>query len=217
VTLDGSFGDDRLFAASAGSGLEGQQGDDVLRGGPGPDGLSGADGDDVLLGGAGDDVLDGNAGRNVLTGGRGHDSYYVFSDTLDVIHAQDGARDSVDCTQQLPRRLEVDRRDRLSQCAFPVSVFGTPILDRRGRLHIALACPRLAPGGCRAALRLIDTSPTPLATARLFVPAGGTASRAIHLSHMPRNLLLTAIVVNHRARPPSSQRTTAEGFQLAPP
>jgi RTX calcium-binding nonapeptide repeat (4 copies) len=217
VTLDGSFGDDRLLAAPAGGGLEGQQGDDVLRGGPGRDLMSGADGDDRLFGGAGDDVLSGDRGRNVVTGGRGHDSYYVESDTLDVIHAGGGGQDRVDCTQNLPRRLAVDRRDRLTECAFPVTVEGTPTLDRGGRLHIALACPRLAPGGCRAALRLIDTSPTPLATARLFVPAGRTASRAIHLSHTPRDLLLTAIVVNHRARPPSSQRTTAEGFQLAPP
>jgi RTX calcium-binding nonapeptide repeat (4 copies) len=217
VGLDGSSGDDLLFASPAGGGLEGQQGDDVLRGGPGPDSLGGADGDDRLFGGAGDDVLGGDAGRNVLTGGRGHDTYFVYSDTLDVIHAGDGARDSVDCMQQLPRRLQVDRRDRLTQCAFPVTVEGTPALDRRGRVHITLACPRLAPGGCRVALRLIDTSPAPLANARISIPAGGTARRAIKLSHTPRNLLLTAIAVNHRARPPASQRTTAEGFQLASP
>jgi RTX calcium-binding nonapeptide repeat (4 copies) len=217
VTLDGSFGDDRLLAAPAGGFLEGQQGDDVLRGGPGRDSMGGADGDDRLFGGAGDDILSGGQGRNVVTGGRGHDTYYVGSDTTDVIHARDGARDSVDCTQHLPRRLAVDRRDRLTECAFPVTVEGTPTLDRGGRLHITLACPSLAPGGCRVALRLIDTSPRPLAHARVSIPAAGTASRAVHLSHAPRNLLLTAIVVNHRARPPSSQRTTAEGFQLAPP
>ena len=217
VTLDGSFGDDRLFASPAGGGLEGQQGDDVLRGGPGPDGLSGADGDDRLSGGAGDDVLGGDAGRNVLTGGRGHDSYFVSSATLDVIRAEDGARDRVDCTQQLPRRLVVDRRDRLTGCAFPATVEGTPTLDRRRRLHITLACPSLAPGGCRVALRLIDTSPRPLASARIAIAAGRTATRAIRLTHTPRNLLLTAIAVNHRAQAPASERTTAEGFQLAPP
>jgi hemolysin type calcium-binding protein len=216
VTLDGSIGDDQLLASPAGGGLEGQQGDDVLRGGPGRDTLSGADGDDELSGGAGDDVLSGDAGRNVVTGGRGHDDYFVSSDARDVIHAGDGARDRVDCTQ-VPRRLAVDPRDRLTQCAFAVPVVGTPSLDRRGRLHLALACPRLAPGGCRVALRLIDTSPRPLADARISIPAGRTARRAIHLSHRPRNLLLTAIVVNHRARPPASQRTTATGFQLAPP
>ena len=212
VTIYGGAGDDRLYASPAGGGLEGGPGDDVLRGGPGRDHLGGEDGDDRLFGGGGDDVLSGNTGRNVATGGSGHDSYFITSEARDVIHARDGDRDRVDCTK-LPRRLGVDPGDRLTGCAFPVAVVDTPRLGRR-RLHLTLACPRLAPGGCRVSVRLIDTSPHPLADARFTIAAGHRARRAIHLHHLPRNQLLTAIIVNHRAQPPASQRTTVASFQL---
>jgi hypothetical protein len=213
VTLRGNAGGDRLYAAPAGGGLEGATGDDILRGGPGRDLIGGDEGDDRLVGGAGDDVLSDGPGRNIATGGSGHDAYYVASDARDVIHAGDGARDTVDCAL-LPRRLEVDRADRLTHCAFPVAVVDEPRLDGRRRLHVALACPRLAPGGCRVTVRLIDTSPQPLAITRLSIAAGATARRAIPLGHRPRNLLFTAIVVNRRARSPASARTTVTSFQL---
>jgi hypothetical protein len=212
VTMYGWAGNDRLYASPAGGGLQGGPGDDILRGGPGRDHLGGEDGDDRLFGGGGDDILSGNAGRNVATGGGAHDSYFISSEARDVIHAGDGDRDQVDCTM-LPRRLEVDPVDRLTGCAFPVAVVDRPRLDRR-RLHLTLACPRLAPGGCRVGVRLIDTSPHPLADARFTIAAGHRARRAIHLHHLPRNQLLTAIIVNHRARPPASQRTTVASFQL---
>lgn len=213
VTIYGGSGDDRLYASPAGGGLQGGPGDDVLRGGPGLDRLGGEDGDDRLFGGGGDDVLSGDTGRNVATGGSGRDSYFISSEARDVIHARDGDRDRIDCTE-LPRRLGVDPGDRLTGCAFPVAVVDTPRLDRRRRLHLVFACPRLAPGGCRVAVRLIDTSPHPLADARFSIAAGRRVSRAIHLDHAPRNGLLTAIVVNHRARPPASRRTTVASFQL---
>jgi Ca2+-binding RTX toxin-like protein len=213
VTMYGWAGNDRLYASPGGGGLQGGPGDDVLRGGPGRDRLGGEDGDDRLFGGGGDDVLSGDAGRNVATGGSAHDSYFISSDARDVIHAGDSDRDRVDCTM-LPRLLEVDPGDRLTGCAFPVAVVDTPRLDRRRRLHLVFACPRLAPGGCRVTVRLIDTSPHPLADARFSIAAGRRVSRAIHLDHAPRNGLLTAILVNHRARPPASRRTTVASFQL---
>jgi hypothetical protein len=114
----------------------------------------------------------------------------------------------------LPRRLEVDSADRLNGCAFPVTVVDTPSLDRGRRLHLTLACPPLAPGGCHGTVRLIDTSPHPLADARFTIAPGARVRRAIHLGHSPRNLLFTAIVVNHRARPPASSRATVASFQL---
>jgi hypothetical protein len=133
-----------------------------------------------------------------------------------VIRARGGSADRVFC-DKLPRRLEVDPRDRLTECAFPVEVVNVPWLDRHRRLHLALRCPPLAPGGCRATIRLIDTSPHPLAQARVSIGAGRRARRSIFLHHEPRNLLLTAIFANHRARRPASTRTTVASFQLCPP
>jgi hypothetical protein len=195
--------------------IYGEAGDDVVRGGLGRDGLGGDGGDDRLFGAAGDDALSGGAGRNVVAGGRGHDRYFVDSDARDVIRARGGGADDVFC-EKLPRVLEADARDRLTRCAFPIEVLEPPRLDRRRRLHLALACPALAPGGCRATLRLIDTRPAPLAETRVKIGAGRHTRLSIRLGHRPRNLLLTAIFANHRARPPDSVRTTVAAFALCP-
>ena len=150
VDVYGNGGDDRLYASPDGGALYGATGNDVLRGGPGRDRLDGDSGDDVLSGGAGADALDGGYGRNVVTGGPGRDRIDVQGNGHDVIRARDGGRDDVGC-DVLPLSLEVDRADRLWMCAFPVAAEADPgrLLAHR-RLRLLLACPRPAPGGCRA-------------------------------------------------------------------
>jgi RTX calcium-binding nonapeptide repeat (4 copies) len=60
---------------------------DVLRGTPGPDVLRGLGGADFLYGLGGNDVLVGGSGRDRMTAGPGSD----------VVHAHDGARDTIAC------------------------------------------------------------------------------------------------------------------------
>jgi hypothetical protein len=216
VSIYGEDGDDRAFASPGGSLIQGAGGDDVLRGGDGPDTLIGDPGNDELLGGAGDDGLSGGAGHDLLVGGPGRDTFGIDYGGGDTVRARDGTREHITC-DWLPHSLQVDRTDELTRCAFEVSVSAAPALDARGRLRLTIRCPWLAPGGCRGSMQLIDSRPQPLGRARFSVPAGGVRVRSIHLSHRPRDLLVAVIVVNRRARPPASQRTTVSTFHLAPP
>jgi len=216
VSIYGDGGDDRVFASPAGGLLEGGGGGDVLHGGKGRDFLIGDPGDDELLGGGGDDGLSGGAGHDLLVGGPGRDSFDIDNGAGDTVHARDGVREHITCVW-LPHSLRVDRFDRLTGCAVAVSVSAASHIDAHGRLELTLRCPWLAPGGCRGSVQLIDSHPQPLGRARFSIPAGGVRRRSIHLSHRPHDLLVAAIVVNRRARPPASQRTTMSRFQLYPP
>ncbi len=72
-TLDGGFGDDRLYGGGGNDTLLGGFGNDVMHGGYGDDLLSGGDGNDVMEGGEGDDELLGSLGDDVMSGGAGND------------------------------------------------------------------------------------------------------------------------------------------------
>jgi hypothetical protein len=217
VALQGSLGNDRLYASPAGGWLEGGTGADVLRGGPGRDLIGGQEGADVISGAGGDDLLGGEAGRNVVSGGPGRDRYQVTALGDDDIRARDGARDEIECVT-LPRRLEVDGVDRLTACAPAVRADADParLLGHR-RLRLVLICTRPRPVGCRGSVRLTDTAPHPLAR----VPFAMAVNRSIHLTvrldHEPRQSLVTAVVVSHRSRPPASSRTTVTTFRLLAP
>ena len=217
VDLQGSFGNDRLYASPAGGFLDGGTGADVLRGGPGRDSIVGEEGDDVISGGGGDDALAGEAGRNVVTGGPGHDRYEVRAFGDDVIHARDGARDHIACVS-LPRRLEVDATDRAATCAAAVVARADPaqLLAHR-RLRLLLACTRPLTGGCRGTVQLTDSAPHPLARARFAMAVGRRIHLTVRLHHHPRHGLVTAVIVSHRARPPAASRTTVTTFQLFEP
>ncbi len=73
-TMQGSGGDDKLFASIGDHILRGGSGNDELEGVEGNDQLFGEDGDDVLAGGGGNDHLDGGAGEDTLSGGYGADT-----------------------------------------------------------------------------------------------------------------------------------------------
>jgi hypothetical protein len=214
IVLSGSFGNDRLYAAPAGGVLDGGTGADVLHGGPGRDRLYGEEGDDVVSGRAGDDLLGGLSGRNVLTGGPGHDRFEVTALGDDDIRARDGERDVVACTS-LPVRMAVDTRDRLMDCAPALGVGPDPpgVLVGR-RLRLALVCRRPRAVSCRGTVRLTDSAPRALARVPFRIAAGTTVHVTVRLGHEPRNGLITAVAVNHRARPPASSRTTVSTFEV---
>jgi chitodextrinase len=77
---------------------------DVLRGTPGPDVLRGLAGADLLYGLGGNDVLVGGSGRDRLLGGAGGD----------VVHARDGARDTISCGAGRDL-VYADRTDRVAR------------------------------------------------------------------------------------------------------
>jgi Ca2+-binding RTX toxin-like protein len=73
--LQGTEGNDYLYAYTAGSIVSGRGGNDTLIGNNGNDILYGDAGNDTLYGGAGNDVLDGGSGFDVLRGEAGNDIY----------------------------------------------------------------------------------------------------------------------------------------------
>jgi hypothetical protein len=77
---------------------------DVLRGTQGPDMLRGLGGADLLYGLGGNDVLSGGPGRDRLLAGSGRD----------VLHARDGARDTIACGAGRDL-VYADRLDRISR------------------------------------------------------------------------------------------------------
>jgi Ca2+-binding RTX toxin-like protein len=98
-TLDGGFGNDRIFGGGGndtllgGFGadqLYGGTGDDLLTGGDDADLLDGGDGDDQLISGFGDDILRGGAGADMLNASSGADLMYG-GDGDDDLNGGDGA------------------------------------------------------------------------------------------------------------------------------
>lgn len=86
LVTQGTYGNDTLYAYSAGSKLDGSIGHDTLIGNIGKDTLLGNVGNDVLIGGLGDDRLEG---------GHGNDTYiYKKGDGSDVIR-DIGGRDTL--------------------------------------------------------------------------------------------------------------------------
>jgi hypothetical protein len=217
VSVSGSGGDDRLFASPRGGQLTGGEGDDVLRGGAGRDFLYGDLGDDELLAGGGADTLLSDSGRDLLVGGRGRDDLEIGGNARAArVRARDGSRDRIVC-KGVPSHLRVDRTDRLTSCAFPVTVVADSRSTLHGPLRLTLRCPWLAPGGCRGRLAVFDSRPRPLGRARFTVAAGKARRVAVRLHDTPRDLYVAILVVNRRARPPASQRTTITNVHLVAP
>ncbi|MCU7935152.1 MAG: calcium-binding protein [Candidatus Thiodiazotropha sp. (ex Dulcina madagascariensis)] len=99
AVLQGSEGDDRLYAYSTGSTIDGlggndtltgAAGDDRLSGGSGNDTLHGNEGSDTLRGDSGNDILQGDAGDDRLSGGAG-DDLLIGGDGDDLLNTSSGA------------------------------------------------------------------------------------------------------------------------------
>ena len=74
--IDARDGKDRVFGSMANDTLYGGNGDDTVRGGGGNDKIYGGDGHDALYGGLGIDQLWGGNNNDKIHGGSGHDSLY---------------------------------------------------------------------------------------------------------------------------------------------
>lgn len=72
--INGTAGNDLIFAFEGADKVEGKDGDDCIVGGIGADRLNGNNGNDVILGGDGADSLIGNNGEDRLFGEEGSDS-----------------------------------------------------------------------------------------------------------------------------------------------
>jgi Ca2+-binding RTX toxin-like protein len=72
--VQGFAGDDLIEAGSNNDTVYGGAGDDTIGGGTGRDQLYGGNGEDVLLGNGGDDLIFGRGGADVLVGGPGSDT-----------------------------------------------------------------------------------------------------------------------------------------------
>jgi serralysin len=91
AVINGTSGNDTLFALNINDELRGLAGDDSLSAGSvtGRVRLLGGSGNDTLTGGSGDDQLFGGSGIDVMNGGAGNDAYQV-DNTNDVINDSDG-------------------------------------------------------------------------------------------------------------------------------
>ena len=74
--IEGTTGDNKMFANSLGNEIHGLAGNDKIYGNTGNDTLRGGEGNDNLLGKFGDDELHGDFGDDNLWGGYGNDILY---------------------------------------------------------------------------------------------------------------------------------------------
>jgi hypothetical protein len=115
---------DVILGSEAANVIDGGTGNNAISGGAGNDTLSALGGDDVLSGDAGDDSLAGNGGRNILDGGTGFDRFgrSAFSCTfgcslgVDEFRADDGVRESIDCSGVAGSKAIVDALDTVANC-----------------------------------------------------------------------------------------------------
>lgn len=101
--INGTSGNDLIFALGGSDRVNGKGGNDCIVGGDGSDRLTGANGDDVILGGAGSDSIDGGnqdddlfgqGGSDSIKGGNGND-ILSGGDQSDSLRG-DGGTDTID-------------------------------------------------------------------------------------------------------------------------
>jgi len=88
--LNGTTGNNVLFAGGSDDDVAGKAGNDMLSGGSGNDKIWGGSGNDTLLGGTGADTLVGGFGSDRMEGGNGNDVLLSRSDAGEMVAAQDG-------------------------------------------------------------------------------------------------------------------------------
>jgi len=88
--LNGTTGNNVLFAGSGDDDVAGKAGNDMLSGGTGSDKIWGGSGNDTLMGGSGNDTLVGGFGSDRMEGGNGNDVLLSRSDAGEMVAAQDG-------------------------------------------------------------------------------------------------------------------------------
>lgn len=88
--LNGTTGNNTLFAGRSADTVAGMAGNDMLDGGSGDDKVWGGSGNDRLNGGTGADLLVGGFGADRMEGGNGADVLLSRSDAGEMVAAQDG-------------------------------------------------------------------------------------------------------------------------------
>jgi Ca2+-binding RTX toxin-like protein len=88
--LNGTTGNNTLFAGAKADTLAGMAGNDMLNAGSGDDKVWGGSGNDKLSGGSGADLLVGGFGADRMDGGSGNDVLLSRSDAGEMVAAQDG-------------------------------------------------------------------------------------------------------------------------------
>jgi hypothetical protein len=88
--MNGTTGNNTLFAGAKADTLAGMAGNDILNAGSGDDKVWGGSGNDNLSGGSGADLLVGGFGADRMDGGSGNDTLLSRSDAGEMVAAQDG-------------------------------------------------------------------------------------------------------------------------------
>jgi len=88
--MNGTTGNNVLFAGASDDSVAGMAGNDTLSGGSGNDKVWGGSGNDTLSGGTGADLLVGGFGADRMEGGNGNDVLLSRSDAGEMVAAQDG-------------------------------------------------------------------------------------------------------------------------------
>lgn len=125
--IEGTAGDDRIFALDDNDFLAGDDGNDFLAGGAGNDYLEGDTGDDVLEGGPGDDYLDGGEGNDILRSGSGNDQ--LFGGEGDDL--LEGGTGNTEYQYEMERHQAIGHdviHDTGGVDVIDISVFGSPNL-----------------------------------------------------------------------------------------
>src|SRR5690242_15537314 len=88
--MNGTTGNNTLFAGRGDDAVSGMAGNDTLNAGSGNDKVWGGSGNDNLSGGSGNDMLVGGFGADRMDGGAGNDVLLSRSDAGEMVAAQDG-------------------------------------------------------------------------------------------------------------------------------
>ena len=128
--LKGTPSGDRIAGKGGGDELIGRGGRDRLRGGRGADSIRGGGERDKLKGGRGEDRLEGGEGTDKLFGGAGRDGFGVRNGVLlgspgdDVVRAQDGSADEIDCADGFDKAFVDEVEDGVYNCEIVIAPDG---------------------------------------------------------------------------------------------
>jgi Ca2+-binding RTX toxin-like protein len=201
VTLDDRPGDgvpgegddvgsdvEAVFTGDGDDRVVGSDGPNIVSTSYGSDAIDGRGGDDILLGGSDwPEFATSPVTTNTVTGGPGADRF-VLHGPSDVIRADDGEADSIECAEApVLVGLSADAIDTAPGCAphpqmvSPRPGRGAARVDRRGRAVVRVACPKRSDIACAGSMRLMRGSKAD-ARGRFAIPAGRSARVSLRLS-----------------------------------
>jgi hypothetical protein len=195
--------------------LKGGQGDDTLTGNDLPNQLYGGDGNDQLTGGGGSDILSGNDGDDFL--------YDNLDATSDGFSCGSGFDSVLLDLKGFPPNSDCENVTQAAIDEHPnvvIKVGRVMRIDRRGRVHIRLACPRRQHHGCGPGRLMLTRGRHELATHGYSLRPGADTTIVLHLgppeaarlrnSHSGVNVRATAREQDPRGRP----KITIVSFRL---